>query len=71
MDKHHLDWMKGGPCYNTSISLKIHRKMFKGVIINARTNRYNIMCYIDVHEKSIHQNMMMESVVVVIHYHQI
>ena len=43
--------MTGGPCYNTYICKKIHGNVFEGFIRNARTDRYNIMCYIDVHEK--------------------
>ena len=42
--------------------------MFEEFIRNERTDRYNIMCYIDANKK-IHQNMMTESEVV--HYHQI
>ena len=38
--------MKGGPWYNTSILKKLHGKLFEAFIINARTDRYNIMCYI-------------------------
>ena len=51
MDKHNSDWMTGGPWYNTSICKKLHGKVFEGFIINARTDRYSIMCSIDAHEK--------------------
>ena len=51
MDKHNSEWMAGGPWYNTSICKKLHGKVFKGFIRNARTERYNIMCSIDTHEK--------------------
>ena len=72
MDKHNPDLMTGGTWYNTYICKKLHGNVFEGFIRNARTNRYNIMCSIDAHEKLIHQNMiMMESDVVVIHYYQI
>ena len=47
MDKHNSEWMTGGPWYNTSICKKLHGKLFEGFIINARTDRYNIMCSID------------------------
>ena len=50
MDKHDSDWMTGGPCYNTSICKKLHGNVFEEFIINARTDRYSIMCSIDVHE---------------------
>ena len=43
--------MTGGPWYNTSICKKLHGKVFEGFIINARTDRYNIMCSIDVYER--------------------
>ena len=50
MDKQNSEWMTGGPWYNTSICKILHRKVFEGFIINARTDRYNIMCSIDAHE---------------------
>ena len=43
--------MKGGPWYNTSILKKLHGKLFEAFIINARTDRYNITCYIDTYER--------------------
>ena len=42
--------MTGGPWYNTSICKKLHGKLFEEFIINARTERYNIICNIDSHE---------------------
>ena len=51
MEKHNSEWMTGGPWYNMSICKKLHGKVFEGFIINARTDRYNIMCSIDSHEK--------------------
>ena len=50
-DKHNSEWMTGGPWYNTYICKKIHGKLFERFIINSRTDRYNIMCSIDAHEK--------------------
>ena len=47
MDKYNSEWMTGGPWYNTFICKKLYGKVFKGFIINARTDRYNIMCSID------------------------
>ena len=43
--------MTGSPWYNTYICKKLHGKLFEGFIINAITNRYNLMCSIDAHEK--------------------
>ena len=43
--------MAGGTWHNTSICKKSHGNMFEGFIINAITDRYNIMCYIGAHEK--------------------
>ena len=54
-DKHNSEWMTGGTRYNTSIFKKLHGALFEGFIRNARTDRYNIMCYIDAHEKD-HQS---------------
>ena len=42
--------MTGGPWCNTYICKKLHGKVFEGFIINAITDRYNIMCFIDVFE---------------------
>ena len=47
MDIKNLDWLTGGPWYNTSICKKLYGKLFEGFIINARTDRYHIMCSID------------------------
>ena len=71
MGKHNLDWITGGPWYNTFICKKLHGNVFEGFIRNERTDRYNIMRSIDAHGKLIHQNTLMEAGVVVIHYHQI
>ena len=51
MDKQNSEWMTGGPWYNISISKKLHGKLFEEFIRNARNDRYNIMCFIDAHEK--------------------
>ena len=51
IDEQNSEWMTGGPWYNTSICKKLHGKLFEGFIINAITDRYNIMCSIDAHEK--------------------
>ena len=51
MEKHNLEWMTGGTWYNTYICKKLHGKVFEGFIRNAITDRYNIICNIDSHEK--------------------
>ena len=51
MEKHNSERMTGGTWYNISICKKLHEKVFEQFIINSRTDRYNIICYIDVHEK--------------------
>ena len=43
--------MTYGTWYITCICKKLHGKVFEGFIINLRTERYNIMCSIDSHEK--------------------
>ena len=58
----------GVPWYNTFIWKKIHGKVFEEFIRNAITDKYNLMCSIDAHEKKNHQNIMMEEAVVVIQY---
>ena len=51
MDENNSEWMTGGPWYNISICKRLHGKVFEGFIRNVRTGRYDIMCYIDAHEK--------------------
>ena len=51
MDKHNSDWIAGGPWYNTFICKKLHGKVFEEFIINAITEKYNLMYLIDAHEK--------------------
>ena len=51
MELKNSGWMKGGPWYNTSICKKLHGKLFEVFIINAITDRYNIMCFIDAYER--------------------
>ena len=51
MDKHNSYWMTGGPWYNTYICKKLNGNVFEEFIRNKRTVRYNIMYYIDSHEK--------------------
>ena len=71
MDKNNSEWMTGGPWYNKYICKKLHENLFEGFIRNTRTDRYNIMCFIDSQKKE-HQNLVMISEAVgFIHYHKI
>ena len=50
MDIQNSDQFTGGTWYNTYICKKLHEKLFGGFIINARTDRQNIICYIYAYE---------------------
>ena len=54
MDKHDTDWITGGPLYNTFIFKNVHGRVFEEFIRDAITDRYNLMCSIDAHEKKNH-----------------
>ena len=43
--------MTGGPWYNISICKKLYGQVFEAFIINARTDRYSIMCSIYAYER--------------------
>ena len=49
MDIRNSDCMTVGPWYTTSICNKLHGNIFEGLIINARTDIYHVMCSIDKH----------------------
>ena len=51
IDEHNPDWSTNGTWYNSFFCKKIHGKVFEKYIRNAITGRYNIMCYINAHEK--------------------
>ena len=51
IDNHNSEWITGRPWYNTCICKKLYGNLFEGFISNSRTDRYNIICSIDVHEK--------------------
>ena len=52
MDKNnHQYWLNKGPWYNTSICLKFHGNMIEDSITHAIRDRYNLMCYLVVHDK--------------------
>ena len=51
MDKDNSEWVTGGPWYNTSICKKLLVNVFDGFIRNSIADRYNIIYFIDAHEK--------------------
>ena len=50
-ENNHQDWLNKGPWYNTSIYFKLHGSMFEYFITHAKTDRYNLMCYLVAHDK--------------------
>ena len=42
----HLDWLNRGPGYNKNICSKLHGIKFEDFITQARTDRYNSMCFL-------------------------
>ena len=42
----HQDWFNKGPWYNTDIYSRFHGSLVEYLITHARTDRYNIMCYL-------------------------
>ena len=55
MDILSSDLLIGGTWYNTYICKRLHGKLFEEFIISLRTDRYNIMFYIDAYERE-HQS---------------
>ena len=47
----HLDWLNKFPWYNRNICSKLHGSMFEGIITQERTDRYNLMCSLVVHDR--------------------
>ena len=47
----HQYWLNKGTWYSTSIYLKLHGSIFEDFITHARTDRYNLMCYLVAHDK--------------------
>ena len=47
----HQDWFNKGPWYDTAIYLRLHGSLFEYFITHARSNRYNLMCYLVAHDK--------------------
>ena len=50
-EKNRPDWFNTGTWYNTVICSKLYVKLFEDFIINAGTDRYNLMCSIIAHDK--------------------
>ena len=53
--------MTDGPWYITAICNKLHGELFEVFIINARTDKYHIICYIDAYGKY-HQSSSFDDV---------
>ena len=47
----HLDWSNKGPWYSKNICYKSHGIKFEDFITQARTYRYNTMCYLVSHDR--------------------
>ena len=46
-----LEWFDTGPWYNKNICSKLYGTTFEDFITQARTDRYNIMCYLVAHNR--------------------
>ena len=46
----HQHWLDKGPWYYTSICSRLHGILFEDFITHARTNKYNLLCYLVAHE---------------------
>ena len=45
----HLDWLNKVPWYNRNICSKLNGSRFEDFITQARTDQYNLMCYLVPH----------------------
>ena len=52
-ENNHQDWLNKGPWYNTDICSMLHGSLLGYFITHARTDRYNIMCYLVAHNKKL------------------
>ena len=50
-ENNHQDWLNKGPWYNTCICLKLRGNIYDDFITQARTDRYNRICYLVAHDK--------------------
>ena len=49
-ESNHQDWLNKSPWYNTDICSRFHGSLFVYFITHARTDRYNLMCYLVAHD---------------------
>ena len=47
----HLDWLNKDPWYNRNICSKLHWSRFEYFITQARTDWYNLICYLVAHDR--------------------
>ena len=52
-ESNHQDWLNKGRWYNTDKCSRLHGSLFEDFITHARTDRYNIMCYLVSHDKKL------------------
>ena len=50
-ENNHQYWLNKGHWYNISICLNFHGSMFEYFITHARTDRYDLICYLVAHDK--------------------
>ena len=45
-ESNHQDWLNNGTWYNTAICSRLHGSLFEDFIAHARSDRYNLLCYL-------------------------
>ena len=50
-ESNHPDWLNYCPWYNTAICSKLCGSLFEDFITHARTNKYNLICFIVIPDK--------------------
>ena len=50
-ESYHQIFLNKGPLYNTYKCSMLHGSLFEDFITHARTDRYNLMCYLVAHDK--------------------
>ena len=50
-NRDNVEWFDKGPWHNKNICSKLYGTIFEGFIIQARTDRYNIMCSLVAHDR--------------------
>ena len=48
----HQDWLNKCPWYNTVICSRLHGSLFEDFRTHARTDIYNLICYLVAHAKN-------------------